>query len=123
MHCTFTAIIQILSIDIDLELGLKVRMVCAIPGTSDGDSPLGYSSTIIDGLTIVILIAISREHADWSMIPLVKLIMLAFVVLLVDISLSDGCVVDILLVGVDGELDSFSEEIVLTLEHFLIFCS
>ena len=98
-------------------------MIGAIPGTCYGGSPLGYSSTIIDGLTIVILIAISREHADWSMIPLVKLIMLAFVVLLVDISLSDGCVVDILLVGVDGELDSFSEEIVLTLEHFLIFCS
>ena len=77
-------------------------MICAIPGTCYGGSPLGYSSTIIDGLTIVILIAISREHADWSMVTLVKLIMLSFVVLLVDISLSDGCVVNILLVGVDG---------------------
>ena len=68
-------------------------------------------------LIIVMLIAISGEHADWSMVTLMKLIMLSFVVLLVDLSLSDGCIVDILFVGVDGQFDSFSEEVVLTLNH------
>ena len=92
-------------------------MVGTVPDSSDRHSPFGYSSAIIDRLVIVMLIAISGEHADWSMVTLMKLIMLSFVVLLVDLSLSDGCIVDILFVGVDGQFDSFSEEVVLTLNH------
>ena len=107
MNSTFAAIIKILSIYLYLKLSFKIRMVSTIL-INIRNSSFRYSSTIINRLIAILLQTVSRYHTNRSMISLMKLIIFSFKILLICISLSNGCIIDILLIMMNRHFNSFS---------------
>ena len=119
MNSTFAAIIKILSIYLYLKLSFKIRMVSTIL-INIRNSSFRYSSTIINRLIAILLQTVSRDHTDRSMISLMILIIFSFKVLLICISLSNRCIIDILFIMMNRHFNSFSQKII-RLQHDLFF--
>ena len=108
MSCTLTAIVKTLAIDLYFELGFSIKMVDACSsrhrGSSFGDSPtVGHrwrTDVRIDTILLCILM---------FLIDLFELILVVPLgVFLVEISLPDGRIVDIIFIG--HRSDYLSEE-------------
>ena len=117
VDCAFAAVVEILLVNFNFELGLNLGVVGAGP-SGHGDPPLGDGSAVGDGGFLGVgADTVPFDIADRSMIALRPLVLVPLVVLLVEIPLPYGRIIDILLAG-HVELDSPSIKIAVPLNHF-----
>ena len=108
MSCTFAAIVEVFSIDLNFELGFSFRMVGA-SSIGDWDSSFGYGSAIVDGVVDVGIDAISLGKVWILMIFIFISIVLTSVIFFVyGLSLPNRGVIDL---SFEGNMSCyFSEE-------------